>query len=218
MAGGSFSGFFNSGKNESQFSNPDLSFTSNTNFLGIDLSPNIGWFISGKMAAGMRLTGGYLYEKYIDTETGITFRKKENTSSSFTLGGFVRNYFSTSGSFYPFAQVNLDAGILSSTSEGFNYTTIYKETFKGKSSGGFIGKAGLLAGATRMLNPHVGIDLFAGYTFTHTKIKVKTITNRDIDFDGDNDETATETVTNTSNNHGFTIGVGFQVFLTRNKK
>jgi hypothetical protein len=214
MAGGTLaSGFFNSGKYEYTFPAPTNGYTANANSFGITLSPNLGWFVSDHTVIGARLSVGYNYEKNIDATNNVTFRKKINKKMLTGLGGFARNYFSTTGSFIPFGEVRLDAGFGSSSTEGFTYSTTYKDSYKGKSSGDFYGDAGLSFGATKMISTHAGLDIFAGYTFFYSKTTFKTTTQRDIDVDGDIDETAVDNPTTKLTNHGFTFGIGFQVFL-----
>lgn len=218
MTGGTLgSGFFNSGKYDYSFPAPTAGYTSDANSFGISLSPNLGWFISDNTVVGARLSIGYNYEKNIDAFNNVTFRKKTDTKLQIGLGGFARNYFKSSGSFLPFGEVHLDAGIGSSTTEGFTYTTTYKDSYDGKSSGDFYGDAGLSFGATKMLNPHTGLDFFAGYTFFYNKTKFKTTTQRDVDINGSIDETRIDNPTTKLTNHGFTFGIGFQVFLGKRK-
>lgn len=214
MAGSTIgSGFFNAGKYEYSFPSPTNGYTANNNSFNIHLSPNFGWFISDHTVISIRLSAGYTYEKNIDASNNVTFRKKENEKMLIGLGGFARNYFSSSGSFIPFGQAHLDAGLGSSSTEGFAYTTVYRESYKGKSSGDFFADAGLSFGVTKMLNPHVGLDIFAGYTFFYNKNTFKTTTYRDVDIDGSIDETNIENPATKFTNHGFTFGVGLQVFL-----
>lgn len=209
------SAFFNSGKTEYSAPAPTNGYTSNTNSAGINLSPSLGWFISDKTVVGVRITGGYKYEKYIDADNNITFRKKENKSFTTGLGGFARNYFAVSGRLLPFVQVNADAGIGSSKTDGFNYLPTYKETYSGKSSGDFFANAGVAAGVTKMLNTHVGVDLYFGYTYSYYKNSFKTNTARDVGNDGSIDENAVSDITSKITNHGLAIGIGLQVFLEK---
>lgn len=218
MTGGTLaSGFFNSGKYEYTFPAPTNGYEAHANSLGVTLSPNMAWFVSDHLAVGTRLSLVYNYEKNIDEVNGVTFRKKETDKMLFGLGAFARNYFPVSGSFIPFGEVRVNAGAGSSSTEGFTYTTTSRESYKGKSSGDFFAEAGLVAGATKMLGENVGLDIYAGYTFFYNKNEFKTTTNRDVDVDGTIDETAIENPTTRITNHGFTFGIGFQVFLNRKK-
>ena len=211
------SGFFNSGKYEYTFPAPTNGYEAHANSLGITLSPRMAWFVSDHLAVGTRLSLVYNYEKNIDAMNGVTFRKKENDRMLIGLGAFARNYFPVSGSFIPFGEAGFNAGIGSSTTEGFTYTTISRESYKGKSSGDFFAEAGLVAGATKMIGEQVGLDFYAGYTFFFNKNEFKTTTSRDVDVDGTIDETAIDNPTTKITNHGFTFGIGFQVFLSKRK-
>jgi hypothetical protein len=130
-------------------------------------------------------------------------------------GAFARNYFKTTGRFLPFGQAGFNVGIGSSDHEGFSYNSspLYKDSFKGKSSGDFYASAGLSMGLTKMLNEHVGLDIIAGYLYSYNKTGYNTTVRRDVDIDGSIDETSTSDVTTKYTNHGFSIGVGLQVFL-----
>lgn len=218
MAGSTLgSGFFNSGKYEYSFPAPTLGYTAHTNSIGLTLSPAFGWFISDHTVVGGRLEVVYGYEKNIDAMNNVTFRKNETDKLLFGIGGFARNYFPVSGSFIPYGEVRLDAGMGSSSKEGFTYTSTAREKYKGKSSKDFYADAGLVAGVTKMLSDHVGLDIFAGYTFFYNKNTFKLTTDRDIDVNGTIDETSIDNPSTKLTNHGFTFGVGFQVFLGRKK-
>jgi hypothetical protein len=210
------SAFFNSGKTEYTPTSPNTNgYTSNINSGGFSLSPSLGWFVSNDMVAGAQLIAGYNYDKNIDEQNDVTFRKNIYKTFNAGLGAFVRKYFITSGSYIPFAQANVSGGIGSTSSEGFLYATNYKETYTGKSSGDFFANAGINLGVTKMLNDHVGIDIYAGYLYSYNKRTFKTTTKRDLDYNGSIDEEGVEETTIKKNNHGFTVGIGFQVFLGR---
>jgi opacity protein-like surface antigen len=202
MAGASIGTmFFNSGKYTYTVPLPTTGYTESTNSIGLSLTPGFGWFISGQTVIGAQLQAGYRYDKNIKAdENNVTF---------------LRNYFTSSGKFLPFGQVSLLAGIGSASHQGFDYslTPLFKDDFDGESSGDFYANAGITIGLTKMLNPHVGLDITAGYLYSYNKQEYKTIVKRDVDIDGSIDETATSQLTTKYTNHGFTIGVGFQVFF-----
>lgn len=217
MVGASLgSAFFNSGKSEYTVPSPTSGYTSNSNSLGISVSPNIGWFLSSDLVVGTRILLGYDYEKNIDDDNNVTFRKNISKKFNLSVGGFARKYFST-GNFLPFAQLNIDAGTGVTNTEGFFYATNYKETYTGKSSGDFSADAGLSVGFTKMLNANTGLDFFAGYLFSYNKNKFKTTTSKDVDYNGTIDETGQRELTTKYTNHGVNIGVGFQIFLGKRK-
>ena len=211
------SAFFNSGKSDFSVPSPTTSgFTSNTNSFALNFTPNIGWFISPDLAIGGRIVLGYDYDKNIDAANNITFRKDVEKAFNVSLGAFARKYFNSTG-FMPFAQLNIDAGTGSSKKDGFYYTTSYKETYTGKSSGDFNYDAGLSLGLTKMLSTTVGLDIIAGYLYSSNKNKFKTTTQKDIDYNGSIDEEGVTDLSTKTSNHGFNIGVGLQVFFGRKK-
>jgi hypothetical protein len=207
--------FFNSGKTEYSAPPPTTGYTSNTNSAGINLSPSLGWFISGRTVIGGRVSGNYRYDKYLDASNNVTFRKKEDRVTQWGLGAFVRNYFGQAGRFIPFGQVAVDGGLGNARTEGFTYTSTYRETYKGKSGSSSFINAGVSAGVTRLLGEQVGLDLAIGYVFSHTQQKFTTDTFRDVGIDGTIDETRKSEITTRMNNHGVTLSMGIQVFIGR---
>lgn len=210
------SAFFNSGKTEFTPTSPNTSgYTSHINSGGFSLSPSLGWFVTNDIVVGGQLIAGYSYDKNIDEQNDVTFRKNVYKTFNVGLGAFVRKYFITQGSYIPFAQATVSGGIGSTNSDGFLYATNYKETYAGKSSGDFFANAGITLGVTKMLNDHIGIDISAGYLYSYNKRTFKTTTKRDLDYNGSIDEEGVEETTTKKNNHGFTVGFGFQLFLGR---
>lgn len=217
MAGASIgSAFFNSGEYSYSYPAPTNGYTSNTNSLGFNLSPNMGWFVSEKTALGVRLLFGYKYDKLLNSDlNNVTYYKNVNEDFSISLGGFARNYFTSSGSFLPFGQASFNAGIGTFKTEGYNYNNspLSKEVFKGKSSEDFLADAGLSFGVTKMLNPHTGLDIYAGYTFSYSKTIFRTNTSTDINIDGTIDATGILDQTRKVTTHNFILGAGLQIFL-----
>ncbi len=210
--------FFNSGTTDYTSSSPNTAgYTSSINKGGFTLSPGMGWFVADDLVVGAQLIAGYTYDKNIDDQNNVTFRKNIYRSFNGGIGAFARKYFLTAKSFIPFAQASIAGGTGSSKSEGFLYATNYKETYTGKSSGDFFANAGAQLGVTKMLSDHAGIDISAGYLYSYTKNTFKNSVARDIDFNGSIDETGTEEITTKKNNHGFMLSVGFQVFLGKRK-
>jgi hypothetical protein len=208
--------FFNSGTADYSVPSPTSGYTINTNTLGLNLSPGFGWFITDNIVVGAQLSGGYKYDKTLKSdESNVTYYKNIINSFNLSVGAFARNYFQVPGSFTPFAQASFSVGFGSSRHEGFGYNTapVYKDVFDGKSSGDFLANAGIALGATKMLNKYVGLDLVAGYTYSINNSKYKTNTDRDIDINGSIDEKLVSDLTIKSRNHGFALGVGFQVFF-----
>ncbi len=213
------SSFFNSGKTDYSYPAPTTGYTSNNTALGIAINPMMGWFVSDNTVVGALLNLAFYHQKTFDEASGTTFNKNTSNIFNIGIGGFARNYFKSSGNMIPFGQFNLNFGIGSSNNSGFKYVTstspIYKDTYDGKSSGDFYANTGLAIGATKMLNSHTGLDFFAGYTFSYAKSTFKTTTLRDLDNNGTIDQTLISEPTQKFTNHGFTLGVGFQIFLDK---
>ena len=190
MTGGSLgAALFNSGKTDYTSGAPNTNgYTSKTQSAGIDLAPNLGWFLSDNTVLGGRIIFGYQYEKVSDESNGVTFRRNNYHDLNARLGVFLRRYVGGSGGLLPYAQVDVDGGIGSSDSEGFFYGSNYRENYKGKSSGNYLANAGVAFGFTKLLTERAGIDVQAGYLFSYAKKTYTTDSFRDIDSDGTIDE------------------------------
>jgi hypothetical protein len=211
--------FFNSGTTEYVSASQNTSgYTSHINKGGFAVSPGMGWFVSDDLVVGAQLIAGYTYDKNIDDQNNLTFRKNIYKSFNGGLGVFARKYFSTTKSLIPFSQISIAAGTGASKSEGFLYGSNYKETYSGKSSGDFFANAGAQLGVSKLLSDHIGIDISAGYLYSYTKNTFRNNTARDIDFNGSIDETGVEEISTKKNNHGFMLSAGFQVFLGKRKQ
>ncbi len=187
-----------------------------------NFSPSFGWFLSEKTAAGFSLILNPAYQKVSFEENGSTFQRDNVSTFNIGIGGFARNYFSAEGNFLPFGEFSFNAGINSRNTDGFFYggsgPSAFKRTYDGKSSGGFFTNASFLAGVTRMVGEYTGLDIFLGYKFSYSKGTAKTTTLTDLGNDGSTDETAVNETSTKFTNHGFMIGVGFQVFIKEKGK
>jgi hypothetical protein len=175
----------------------------------------MGWFMNERTIIGATFAINPVKNKTTFENGGNTFQKDESTSFNIGIGGFARNYFSTSSSFMPFGQAGLNFGMSSQKTNGFFIagSNAYKSTYDGKSSGGFFANAALSIGMTKLLNPHTGLDIYAGYNFSYTKNKYKTTTLRDDGNNGSIDLTSISEPESEFTNHGFMVGIGFQIFL-----
>jgi hypothetical protein len=210
--------YYNSGKTDYTDANIPGTYTSNNNNFGIGFNPNFGWFISDNTAVGTLLNLSYRHQNVFDESNGSTFRKTESGFFNFGIGGFVRNYFSSGKTWLPFGQFSLNIGIASSTTEGFLFSGSDKSTFDGKSSGDFFANAGLSAGFTKMLSATTGFEIFAGYNYSYNKTSFETTSKVDIGNNGSIDQTTVSAPEGKYSNHGFTAGIGFQIFLDPKKK
>jgi hypothetical protein len=186
----------------------------------ISVTPSMGWFLSDKTAVGATVNINPFGTKNTYEEKGATFQSDKSNSFNVGLGGFVRHYFSD-GKMMPFFQGSVNLGMSNLKTDGFFYYSggvpYYKQTYAGKSSGGFFANGTLTGGFTKMLGDAAGLDLFLGYTYSYNKNTFKRTTYYYLT----NTTTASSTGTNESTtkftNHGFMIGLGFQVFLRAKK-
>jgi hypothetical protein len=220
MAGASVASFFyNSGSSEVTY--PSFQgYDSKSNNWGLMIQPTMGWFISSKTAVGASLNINPSGQKITYSANGTSFQQDESNSFTIGIGGFARHYLGMTGSMYPYAQLGVNAGISNASSEGYKYfsgTPAYKNTYDGKSSGGFFTNASLQLGLTKLLSQDIGLDIFAGYTYSYNKNTYKTTTSTDIGNNGSIDSQAVNEPTTKFTNHNFLVGVGFQVFLKKKK-
>jgi hypothetical protein len=195
-------------------------YSSQTTSYGIRIEPVAGWFISGNTAIGGSLVIHPFGQKVTYEDNGTTFQEDKSNNFDIGLGAFARYYIDDSGNFLPYGQLGFNAGISSASTEGFRYYSgppDRKETYDGESSGGFFTNASFQIGLTKMLNNQVGLDLFAGYTYSYNKNTFTTNTQTDVGLDGTIDLRSENETTTKFTNHGFIIGVGLQVFLTKKK-
>jgi hypothetical protein len=211
--------FFNSGKSDYTYPAPTTGFTANTTSFGVNLSPTYGWFVSDNIVIGASFISGYNHKKtfYEDAANGNTFRQDQLNNFNIGIGGFVRNYFSNSGKFYPFGQFGVNFGPGSSNSKGFSFSGGNKSTYTGKGSGDFFVNAGVALGLTRMLSKNTGLDFSLGYNYSFEKSSFKTTELTDLGNNGTIDQTSISEPTQKFTNHGVSFTVGFQIFLEGKK-
>ena len=198
------------------------SSTSKVTGYNISINPSIGWFISDNTAVGASLNINPLSNKTTYEENGSTFQSDKSTTFNFGLGGFVRHYLKNTGNLIPFGQLGLNAGISNLSTEGFFYggtgPSVYKTSYDGSSNGGFFFNSTFQAGMTKMLNNNTGLDFFIGYNFSYNKNEFKKTTLRDDGNNGSIDSRGENNTTTKFTNHGFVLGVGFQIFLDKSSK
>lgn len=187
----------------------------------VNINPSMGWFISDNTAVGVTVNINPNGQKTTYEQNGSTYQSDKTNGLNIGLGGFVRNYFSNNNSLLPFGQASLNGGISSLNTEGFFYggsgSTAYKQSYDGNSSGGFFFNATLSGGFTKMMNENTGLDFYIGYTYSYNKNTFDRTTLFDDGNDGTIDSRAENKTTTKFTNHGFILGVGFQVFLRKKK-
>jgi hypothetical protein len=213
--------FLNSGGADVSFPQQIRGYSSKTSSYGLRIEPSFGWFITEKTVIGVTLNINPSGQKVRYEDLGTTFQEDKSSSFNLGLGGFLRNYFGAGNSFMPFGQFGFNAGINSSTIDGFKYydaTIDYKLSYDGKSSGGFFANATLQFGLTKMMGESTGLDIYLGYNYSYNKNTFKTTTLSDnAPYDGKPETTSTNEPTTKFTQHGLIAGLGFQVFL-RGKK
>ena len=198
------------------------SIGSNTSLIknySVSIMPSMGWFLSANTAVGFTANLNPNGQKTTYEQNGTTFQSDKSNGFNIGVGGFVRNYFKSSGNWLPYGQAGINAGISNLKTEGFFYggsgASVYKQTYTGNSSGGFFANAALNLGLTKMVGETTGLDLYVGYNYSYNKNTFKRITLRDDGNNGSIDSRAENETTTSYTNHGFIIGLGFQVFLRK---
>lgn len=223
MIGPSIGSFvFNSGSSNTTVASIGSNIITSKGY-NISIQPLYGWFISDKTVVGGLLNINPNSQKYTYEENGSTYQSDKSTGFSISVGGFARNYFSDNqNSLHPFGQISLTAGINNLKTQGFFYggsgNNAYKITYTGNSSGGFATNAAFLGGVTKMLGENAGLDFYAGYTYMYTNSSFKKTTLRDNMINGTIDERGENETRIKFTNHGFMLGVGFQIFLRGNNQ
>lgn len=215
------SGIYNSGNSDFSVAQIGSSQSRSTNY-NLSISPSIGWFLSDKTVAGGSLNINPAGNKTTYEQNGTTYQSDKSNSFNIGLGGFVRHYLKGNGKLNPFGQFGFNVGISSLNTEGFFYggsgASAYKTTYDGSSKGGFFANSSLQAGFTKMLGENAGLDFFVGYLYNYSKNTFTRNSTRDNGNNGSIDETGKNETTTKFTNHGFLLGVGFQVFLKGKKK
>lgn len=217
MAGASLATLiYNSGSTDSKVDQIGSSKSISKSY-NINISPTLGWFLSEKTAVGGSLILNPSGSKITYEQNNTTFQSDQNNRFDIGLGGFARHYLGKSGNLLPFGQFGFNLGISSLKTEGFFYggsgSSAYKTSYEGSSSGGFFTNASLQGGFTRMMGQNAGLDMYIGYTYGYNKNTFDRTTLRDNGNDGTVDETLRNETTTKFTNHGFYLGLGFQVFL-----
>jgi len=192
--------------------------TSRITSYNLNIGPSLGWFISDKTIIGATLNINPNGQKTSYEQSGSTYQRDKNSGFNFGLGGFVRNYFSGKN-LLPFAQFSLNGGLSSVKTDGFFYggagSSAYKTSYTGSSNGGMFLNSSFTGGFTRLLGDNAGLDFYLGYNFSYNKNVFKRTTLRDDGNNGSIDTRSENETTTKFTNHGFTAGVGFQIFLRK---
>lgn len=212
---------FNSGTSDITVSQIG-SNTSKITSYNINIGPSLGWFISDNTAVGAVLNINPSSNKTTYEQGGSTYQSDKYSNFNIGIGGFVRHYFGQSGTMMPFGQIGINGGLSTYKTEGFFYggagPTAYKTSYDGSSNGGFFANSTFQLGMTKMVGDLTGLDFFIGYNFSYNKNTFKRTTLRDDGNNGTIDSRGENETTTKFTNHGFLLGVGFQVFLKGKNK
>ena len=217
MVGASIgSALYNSGSSDITVTSIGSNKSKITNY-NVTINPSLGWFISDNTVVGATLNINPNGQKTTYEQSGTTYQSDKSNGYNIGVGGFARNYFNSKSSMMPFGQVSLNGGFSNLKTEGFFYggsgPTAYKTSYTGNSNGGVFANASFTFGFTKMLGENAGLDFYLGYAFSYNKNTFKKTTLRDLGNDGTIDERAENETTTKFTNHGFILGVGFQIFL-----
>lgn len=195
--------------------------TSRITGYNVNISPSLGWFISDDNVVGGLININPYSTKTTYEANGSTFESDKTTNFNIGLGAFFRHYFHAKSSMIPFTQIGLNGGIANLKTEGFFYggsgATAYKDTYTGDSNGGSYLNSTVQLGMTKMFGDAAGLDIYIGYNFSYNKNTFKKTTNHDDGNNGTIDSRSENNTTTKFTNHGFVLGVGFQVFLKGKK-
>lgn len=187
----------------------------------ININPSLGWFLSEKTAVGASLTLNPYGSKTTYEQNNTTYQSDQANNFNIGLGGFVRHYLGAGSKMLPFGQFGFNLGINSLKTEGFFYggsgSSAYKTSYEGSASGGFFANASLQGGFTKMMGENAGLDFAIGYIYAYNSNTFDRTTLRDNGNNGTIDETLKNKTTTKYTNHGFSLNVGFQIFLRRKK-
>jgi hypothetical protein len=215
---------FNSDRSPVSFNGGSTSYKIEGNSFNIGVTPSMGWFVSDRMLVGTSLNVQMSNQvKYNKSNAGNTFQKDKSSTYSIGVGGFLRYYVQqkTAGNTRLFGQVGLTLGTGGGKGDGFSFgediSGAYKVTYENKVTNPLYQTVGLSLGLTHMVNDHVGIDFSVGYAFTNNKNEYVNITNYDYTPPAVADVRLESKPTYKIRNHGISVGVGFQIFLSPRK-
>lgn len=195
---------------------------SKTSGYNISINPTLGWFISDNTAVGASVNINPSSNKTSYAQNSSTYQSDKVTNFNVGLGGFARHYFSATKSLLPYGQLGVNFGVSNLKTEGFFYggsgPTAYKSTYTGKSTGGMYLNTSVQVGVTKMLAAHTGLDFYLGYNYSYNSNTFNRTNLRDDGNDGTIDSRSENQTTTKFTNHGFMIGVGFQIFLATKTK
>jgi hypothetical protein len=183
----------------------------------LSLSPSYGVFVNGNTAVGFSLLVNTSSNKTdYKTLRDTTYSSNTSRTTDFGAGAFLRYYLNTDPKkINPFLHAFANGGSGIGSQEGFEYGTDpagpYKDTYDGKASGRVFLNTGLNLGVTKLLNPSVGLDIYAGYVFSYSKLTTKVTNLRDYTTGADLTQTFEPTQKYMGN--GVQLGIGVQVFL-----
>lgn len=212
-------GLFSSDKQDVTFPPPTQGYELKENNFSITLTPFFGRFISDRTAIGAALSIGFNNKTTsFKGANGNTFRKDELNTNDDGLSIFARTYFSPGESpLNIYAQLSIGAGFSSIKSNGFMFGTNYKETYDGKSSGGFYFTPGLGVGLSKRIGELTTFEFGMQTQYRFSKYDIRSTTLRDDNIDGTIDVTLISEPSYDQKKQTLTFNAGFIFFFEKIK-
>jgi hypothetical protein len=190
-------------------------YKASSNQFSLSVTPTYGIFLSPSLVIGGSINLATSYER-IDNKSlrDTTFSSSRASNTDLGLGVFARYFLSAEGKGFPWLQLFVNGGTGFGKTSGFSFgsdaTGAYRDSYTGKTAGRFFFNTGLNLGYTRMLNPGLGLEAFAGYQYSITRFTNETASVR---------QYASSTVTQEFQptqrfaGGGVNFGLGLQVYL-----
>jgi hypothetical protein len=205
---------YTTGTSAYEYPTPSSNSTYDSKTFSISLYPNIGWFLNENVVVGGRLEVGFSSGSYKSWYGGGSPSTTKSHGTNFGIGPWARFYLGDAkSSVWPYVQVSggIGTGISRSTSnqrhDTGNPITSYNYESKGSYPGSFNWNAGADLGITKMLNPHVGLDLSVSFTHYYNKSGNKSDATYKYDGGAVSTSTYEYDYKNTSNPVGIKAGV-----------
>jgi hypothetical protein len=187
-----------------------------TNTYSFSVGPQIGVFLSPNFVLGGTFSFSLTNSQVNSTtdDLSVTTGSKTNTTTStFSLGPFMRYYFAgLPGKNWFYMQANGAVGSGSGSNSGNSYTASNTATTNGSVSNILTWNAGGSFGLTHFFYKRIGMDIAIGYSYSHVHNYDLNTTNT-TSISTDKLTTTTNNYTLNTGTNGVTLSVGFHWFL-----
>lgn len=191
--------------------------TTGTKSYSLSMGPQVGVFLLPNLVFGgsfaFTLSGSQAISNSQNTNSTFSGSKANTTTSTVSLGPFIRYYFAgiPDRNWFYF-QGNAAAGAGSGSSSGNSYTSTTTATSNGSISNIFNWNAGGSVGMTHFYYKRIGMDLALGYNYSHTHNYNINSTNTTTIASGKTTASGNNYTLNTGTN-GLTLGLSFHWYL-----